>query len=68
MLLIQVKRKRMMLYVCGIMVYLKKITNMLVRLCPQCNLKLKQMSQPRLNPIRSEAPMQRFHVFVLMVF
>jgi hypothetical protein len=40
----------------------KKITNMFVRLCPHFNLKHKQMSQPRLNPIRSEAPMQRFQI------
>jgi hypothetical protein len=26
-----------------------------IRLCPHCNLKQKQMSQPRLNPIRSSS-------------
>jgi hypothetical protein len=40
----------------------KQIIVAFIRLCPHCNLKQKQMSQPRLNPIRSASIFDRFQI------
>ena len=40
----------------------KRIVVAFIHVCPPCNLKQIQQSQPRLNPIRSECPLQRFQI------